>query len=174
MHSDYLIERLISAMTRLSDQELRELVDLFRYGNASEVFGEVVERMIYLRRIEREKRLETTRDESQFSRQPATRSSTPMSEPVKRRFFALLNNRTLFASTKDVVDVLNDVFNLGLRYEDYQRQGRRDLIHKCWRHLEQMPSDQRKKVLRALSQRRMEHAPGSEGYHELFRILSQR
>jgi hypothetical protein len=174
MQREYVIEKLVSALRRLSDEELYALSQLLRYSDVAHIFGEIVDRMIRLRGIERERRPESRVLEGQNSRKPSRASRMGVTEPVEARFFNLLNDRQLFPSTKDVVDVLNDVFNLGLRYEDYVKHGRRDLIQRCWNHLQAMPVNERRRLLRVLSERGESQSAGSEGYHELFRILSQK
>ena len=174
MEREYVVEKLISALPRLSDQELRALSDLFSYGDVAYIFRVVVEQLIQMRNIERER----YRDAVHAEERPPGRRSRPKrldaSEPAEARFIALLNDRTLFPSTRDVVDVLNDIFGLGFRYEDHQKQGRRDLIQKGWNHLQRMPVNERRRVLRVLSQRDQSRVGASEGYRELFRILSQK
>jgi len=174
MQREYVIEKLVSAMSHLSDQDLSSLAELFRCEDVAQVFREVVERMIHLRRIEQERRGESSLREEQASRSRARARRMGATEPAEVKFLALLDNRTLFPSTRDVIDVLNDIFDLGLRYDDYQKEGRRDLIQRCWRHFQRMPLTERRRVLRALSQRSEGPSSTAEGYHELFRILSQK
>ncbi len=174
MQREYVIEKLVSALHRLSNEELHALSELLRYSDIAYTFGEVVDRMIRLRELELERLPESRVPKEEIPRRFSRVRRMGVTEPIEARFFDLLNNRRLFPTTKDVVDVLNDVFNLGFRYEDHLKHGRRDLIHRCWNHLQAMPVNERRRVLRALSERNQSQAPGSEGYHELFRILSQK
>lgn len=174
MKSDYVVDKLISGMGRLSDRELRNLADLFKQGNTAQVFAEVIENTIRLRRMERERHNREYSDEMHIDGRSRERERAFANEPARERFFAFLNERSLFPSTRDVVEVLNDVFELELCYEDYRKRGRRDMIRKAWHHFEGMEFRKRRRVLRVLSGRSAQSPHLSEGYHELFRILSQK
>ena len=174
MRIEYVIEKLLSSLSRLSDKELHQLADLFCQSDVAETFGKIVENILYLRQLERGSRKRSMPEKMHIVRNIKGKRSVRAGDPVKEKFFAFLNDRTLFPSTRDVVEVLNDVFKLGFRYEDYRKQGRKDLIQKCWRNFECMPLTQRRKVLRSLFQRSTNDTFQSEGYEELFRILSQK
>ena len=174
MGSEHVINKLVANLGRLSDQELRELSELFQQGDVARAFAEVVEKIIYLRRAEHQRSMNAIPIETSVSRKAVGDQPIRPSEPAKGRFFAILNDRTLFPTTRDVVEILNSVFGLELRYKNYRRHGRRDLIQKCWRHLEKMPSFDRRRVLQSLSSKDANSSFRSEGYHELFRILSQK
>ena len=174
MQNDHVIEKLVHGLSRLSERELRRLVELFYRHDVAEAFREVVERMIVLRQAEEERRKSSALGRSR-NRHPLKRGVDVSSEePLKQEFLIVLHDRDIFPSTKDVVDVVNDVFGLGLRYEDFRRRGRRDLIQRCWHHFQGMPVDERRRILRTLSRRSKAPSASSEGYHELFRILSQK
>jgi hypothetical protein len=174
MGNEYVIEKLISSLSHLSDRELHDLANLFYQRHVAEAFAQIVEKTVYLREAERHKRMPGAPYEIRIVERREGRGPVRRSEPARERFFAILNDRDLFPSTRDVVEVLNDVFELGFRYEDYRKRGRKDLIEKCWRHFEGMPLTERRNVLSVLSRRSTDDPFRSEGYHELFRILSQK
>ena len=174
MGSEYVINNLVASLGRLSDQDLRDLSNLFYDGDVAKAFAEVVEKMIYLRQAERQRSKKFFSTEASVPRRAEGDRHTRPIEPARVRFFAILSDRSLFPATRDVVEVLNNVFGLGLQYENYRKRGRRDLILKCWRHLEKMPLSDRRSVLQSLSSRSEHGSFRSEGYHELFRILSKK
>lgn len=174
METEYVIHKLISSLSRLSDGELHDLADLLHRDDVGDAFERIVQNTIQLRRAERSRRSRATHGETHFVGASERKQPVRASEHPRDKFFAFLNDRRLFPSTRDVVQVLNDAFELSFRYEDYRKRGRRDLIQKCWRQFEDMPLTERRKVLRLLSRRTPHHPFSSEGYHELFRILSQK
>lgn len=174
MKNDYVVDKLISGMGRLSDRELRDLAKLFYQGDVAQVFAKVVEHTIELRRMERKRHTKEHSNEMYYERNFGGRKHAIASEPAREKFFAFLNERSMFPSTRDVIEVLNDVFEFEFRYEDYRRQGRRGLIQKAWHRFQGMEFRKRRQAIRALSQRSDQSPYLSEGYHELFRILSQK
>ncbi len=174
MRIEYVIEKLLSSLSRLSDKELHQLADLFCQSDVAETFGKIVENILYLRQLDRSSRKRSTPEKEHIVRNIKGKRSVLANYPAKKNFFTFLNDRTLFPSTQNVIDVLNNVFELGFRYEDYKRHGRRDLIQKCWNNFERMPLEQRRKALRSLFQRSANEPFKLEGYNELFRILSQK
>ena len=174
MRNEYVINKLVSNLGRLSDQELQELSNLFYEGDVAKAFAEVVEKIIYLRRAERQRSKKFFSTEANIPQRAERDRHISSGEPARDKFFVILNDRSLFPATRDVVEVLNNVFGLELQYENYRKRGRRDLIKKCWHHFEKMPIDKRRRVIQLLSNRSAHGTFRSEGYHELFRILSQK
>jgi len=174
MKTDYVIHKLISSLSRLSDRELHELADLFHRPDVGEVFGRIVEKTIYLRHVERNMRKRITHRETRSMVTNDQKQWIGAKKHTKDKFFAFLNDRSLFPSTRDVINVLNYAFQANFTYEEYRKRGRRDLIQKCWSKFENMSLIYRRRVLKLLSRRTVDHPHSSEGYHELFKILSQK
>lgn len=183
MANDYIIQRLISSLGSLSNRELYQLVDIFTKRNVAKIFSKIIHEIIYLREVENKiKRKHSLKSVPVRKRKEVLLSDgivTPSeilqypTEIIKNNFCEVLNNKSSLPSTRDVIEILNKSFPFNLRYESFRRRGRRDLIERCWKYLEETSSEKRHKMLTNFFRLTYKKSIGSEGYHELFRILSQ-
>ena len=184
MNNKYILSKLTNALNSFSDGDLRQLAALFSQPKVGEALVKLIDSTLALREAERKSKKraqeitihEAKPEKEAFRRkdQPianSRRKNNAMSE-LRDNFVTVLNDRTLFPSTKDVVEVVNETLDCGVRYETFYRRGRAALINKCIHHLDTFPKQQQLNMLKSFFSKIEDRPSGMEQYQRLFRLLT--
>lgn len=184
MENKYVLIKLVGALNTLSDSDLSRLAVLLKQPKVNEALVKLIENTLELRMAERTSRPDKRyEDASEVTEEQRTieRNSIGLRgdqvgvqavEDVQSAFVTLLQDRSLFPSTKDVVDAVNRVFQWGIDYEEFRKRGRRDLINKYLHRLSLYPDNRRIKLLKSFFYEVSQKAVKVDKYSELFKILA--
>lgn len=86
----------------------------------------------------------------------------------------VLNDRSIFPTTQHVVAAVNEGFGFDLRYSQYRKLGRRDLLRHCRRRLSEMPGTARRVKIEQFFKKWGRHQLTDDEFSELFRALATR
>lgn len=182
MRRDYVLNKLAVTLADFSQTELRQLRTLLAEQSVIDTLSALIEKSLALRDLERGilGRSGPVEPDFRASKKEArgNASSAEGGEPfrggtleVRETLERALNDRSLFASTREVVEVVNSLFGCKLAYEDFRRNGRKPVIRKAWKLLSQRSPIQQGKALETL----LGWLPRSYGerdeYRNLFRML---
>ena len=184
MENEHILNKLMTALNSLSDKELHQLASLFKQQEASQALIKLIESTLALREAERKSKSEIPKKPTEGkefkgesreidnvsiqNRQGGVHSM----DDIRDTFVALLNDRNIFPSIKNVVKALDASFNWGIAYKNFWKRGRRDLIKKCLRNLDSSTEREQRKMLKFFLSR-IEKQVGEMGqYRELLRILA--
>ena len=185
MDNKYILKKLISALNSFSDHELQQLATLFKEPAVNEAIVKVIEGTLALRNVKRKSKIITTIKSSartEVKRETPEKNNVTASEikigthyknQIEQKFAALLANKNLFPSTKDVVNVVNTSFHWRINYIDFYKRGRRDLIQKCIRKLSTYSEREQRKMIKSFLEC-VKEQPGEKDqqYRILFKILA--
>lgn len=184
MENQYVLNKLVNALSILSDSDLRQIAHILKQPNVNEELAKLIESTLALRSAETgtrrreasEAARKSRRDERKAKRNNLTAQDrhTPIDsmEDIQNSVVALLEDRKLFPSTRDVVDSVNKSFQCAIEYEKFRKRGRKPVIRKCLRHLSDFPIRNQIHLLRSFLHKVREESGALDQYRELFRILA--
>lgn len=186
MKDKHIVDKFISLLSRFSEKELLELRTLFQDPRANKVFLKALDGSLELRRLysirsslehgltpNSKKELNNVQ-KAETSKSSSAKGFRPING-FSHRFAEILQNRNLYPSTKDVVNAINNAFNWEIKYEDFYKRGRRDLIRHCLNRLSDIEEGQRRKMIRSFIsdiRSRKDWEELDRHYRELFGILA--
>lgn len=181
-----VVNKFISLLSHFSVKELVELRRLFQHTYATKAFLKILDGAIELRSFHPINgslvHAATPRNETDWN--DAKKSEIPKSNAknifrkingFSHRFADILQNKKLYRSTKDVVNAVNSAFNWEIKYEDFYKRGRRDLINHCINRLGDIEEGQRRKMIKSFLdgiRARKNWEDLDRHYRELFNILA--
>lgn len=186
MKHNQAIDKLIGLLSNFSERELLELRIFFQKPSATKAFSKLIDGMIELKQLHstlspfgQDAKLKTEKklDNFQNSKKSDLRSTKGF-RPINgfsHRFADILESRSLYPSTKDVVEAVNEAFNWDIKYEDFYKRGRRDLIRHCLNLLGDIEESQRRKMIKSFLKNiraRKDLTDFDRDYRELFSILA--
>jgi len=177
MENKYVIQKFIKWLNNLPEVELNELADLLSEREGSRSLVAIIRNTIDLRNYERSSSRRLISRDRGLGKESRVINRSPSSnvgsvEEVKRKFFEAFEDLSLFPTRKEIINVMNGVFDCGLEYTNYKKRGRKDLISKCWNQLSRLPKEEQHKKLRTFVDKISENKYGRNEYKELFRILA--
>jgi hypothetical protein len=185
MKPEFVLEKLIDLLGELSDADLINLGALLRQPDVHLILAKLIESTLALREAERRSRKlghgKLIRDEILQEDSPTgtariidndVRQKGSLKEAV-RYVGQLLADRNLFPSTKDVVTAINAAFDLKMRYEEFRKRGRRDLIERWLTYVGRMPESEQWHRFEAFVKQMPANRFDTDQYRNLFRILTK-
>lgn len=184
MEGKDVLTKLVSALNNLSDDDLHQLTALLAQPKANKALVKLIESTLALRYAERKSKSEIRKPSYTVRRKDReigsndanlvhNRLSVRSMDELKNTFVTFLEDRNLFPSTRDVVDVVNKALHRGIAYEDFRKRGRKDLIRKCWTYLTTLPRKRQIEMLKTLFYSIPKEPEGIKPYRELFKILAR-
>ena len=182
MGNKYVLQKLIDWLNSLGDSELEQLSNLFSEAEVRESLIAVINRVIALRKFERDRKsqaypgpkalpISKAKEELRRAEVEGKKSKVEHALDLKKVFFEMFENDSVFPSRRDMLDAINKVFSCDIEYNQNEKRGRRDLITKCWNKVKEVPGDELRKKLGNLVGR-FEYKADKDEYKELFRILA--
>jgi len=187
MKDNRIVYKFVSLLSRFSEEELLELRTLFQNPRANEAFLKVLDGSLELTRLQSTKgsfdhdvepKIEKERNNAK-KLETSKSSSTEGSPPINgfnQRFADILENKNFYPSTKDVVDAVNDGFNWEIKYEDFHKRDRKDLIKQILNRLGDIEAGQRRKMVSSFLSNiraRKDWEDLDRHYRDLFSVLDR-
>jgi len=182
-----LIKKLFNAVSKLSNEDLTRLAELFKHRNTSDAFIKMIETHISFREVMRENKMEHDvrawkYDKMDNDHVQRNGESIEHLKYIPRKLVSkkslwdgvssALADKELFPTTNDVVEVIKSELHCNVKYEDFYKRGRRDLIGYCMRYLKTRPEKEQYTLLRSFFKRIIQERSGMNQYRELFRMLT--
>lgn len=178
----FVFPKLVNALLGFSDRQLRELKALLRRPRSGSAVIKQIDSILELRAEERAIRSSSNKrpnpmiSEQKWHVDSAALESSQIGhrlpDNLRSNLTAILENRRLFPGTKDVIQVVNTYFNCEFDYATFRKRGRKDLIQRCWSHLESLPGKHRKRMIGSFIRRFAAEFSDSDAYRDLFKILT--
>jgi hypothetical protein len=177
MENKYVLQKFVKWLNTLPEVELNELADLLSEPKVSRSLIAIIKNTIGLRDFEHNSTRRLIVKDKGVGEKSRVMNISPSPnigrfDEVKRKFFEAFEDLSLFPTRKEIVKVMNGIFNCGLEYKNYKKRGRKDLIRKCWNQLSMLPKEEQHKKLKIFVDKISENNLGRNEYKELFRILS--
>lgn len=189
MRKEAVIDRFLAALSLLSDQELSELANLFTDEHGGVAVGKLIhtylDTRIVARKFETRKSVRAPVERSGDNRSlsanrliesadagAVTGEQRKESVPVEQ-LAAVLADRDIFKSTREVVAAVNDLLPFEVSYQTYRKAGRDRLIAFVCRRMSELSQVEQRRVLRNFLAKLGSSDPQAEHYGELFRILAR-
>jgi len=185
MREKFLLTKVVDALNWFSDSDLYQLADLLNKPQSTKSLVKIIEKKLALRQTERIRKSELNkistskyrREKEAINRKRITAHDDQLSvasmQDILNAFVSSLEDKKIFPSTKDVVNMVNKTFHWEINYEDFRKRGRKAVINKCLSNLAFLPKQKQIRMLGAffydISFRRMGL---KDQYLELFKILS--
>lgn len=154
-----LINRFISAMGELSDSDISTLAEALRDPKLSHLMAESIEAIYNLRSgsTKRESNGELSLSERELS--------------LEKKLSSALFNKKTFKSSRDLVDALNNYFDLEIPDPSKSKESRARIIERTLKTINEIPNDERRKLV--LNFLDLVSQPGAD-YDALFKFLANR
>jgi len=192
MRVENISPKIINFLLGLDDSDLRQMRSLLAQPGVTEALTQQVESILALRRAERTVTLSKTHEGTSRRRDAVNTARGNLRTPavkinggadvrvrgsssarIKESLSAILENKQVFPSRKDVVDSVNAAFECKFDYSLLHKQSRRDVIRRCWSHLQSYPEGKRLAMIETFFQKYASVALQPDGYRDLFRILTR-
>ena len=182
MNNEILMTAVISALGKLSDDELKHFSALLRQPEANLAITKMLESTLILRKLDGSTEPSEEHHHTKPGRQAKITSAAALvrsaeeyehtsSEILKTAFFQELSNKRKFPTIRDLVRVLNKLFELDFDYESVHRGGRERLVKRAWVNIETFPRATQYRMLTVFFEQFASRSDRQDEYNRLFRIL---
>ena len=177
MDHDAIIKKLLTALSNMTVKDLQQLSLILDHPNSEKTIKDIIDGIISLRKIEAAKTpANDKKHEGRTSKADNRNDKTAINELKSNSMIdhltKILNDKSIFPKTIDLIESLNNAFRFNIKYEDFYKRGRRDLIQKYKKLITALPKNEQKRRITSFLQSIQNDRQESDAYQKLFKILS--
>ena len=172
--------KFINSIEDWSEKDLKELSKMLAKPEALRSVSKLIDSAVLWKRAAKAERhnfvnkdsLRMNGEEDFYSNKTERKNKSDFNlKEIRETLITLLNDRSLFKNTKNVVSTINEFFHLDLSYEEFYRRGRRDLIQRALSFLNSLSEEEQIRLIKIFIESLPLYVTEKDSYKELFKIL---
>ena len=178
MGNNAILNKLLIAFNNMTDKDLQQLLTIIANPDSEIAFKKIIEGILFLRKTEKTNvSANNILSVNSLSKKDINRNILTKKELKKYKsnniiyhLMTILNDKSLFPKTIDLIESVNAAFQFDLKYEEFYKRGRRDLIQRYKKLITSLPKNEQKNMISSFL-RSIKDRQGNDAYQELFEIL---
>jgi len=179
MGNSAILNKLLIAFNNMTDKDLQQLLTIIANPDSEIALKKIIEGILFLRKTEKTNAsANNILSVNSLSKKDINRNISTKKELKKKygsnniiyHLMTILNDKSLFPKTIDLIESVNAAFQFDVKYDQFYKRGRRDLIQRYKKLITSLPKNEQKNMISSFLHS-IKDRQENDAYQELFEIL---